>query len=76
MVRRHKKGLDNKEHHGPQVQTVSGNYVAGKRKGVVDGVDLGFTGVVNSLLQTQSIYYTSLSRQVPMESFSMAGLPI
>lgn len=46
MVRRHKKGLDNKEHHGPQVQTVSGNYVAGKRKGVVDGVDLGFTGVV------------------------------
>lgn len=46
MVRRHTKGVDQGQHLGPQVQTVSGNYVAGKRKGVVDGVDLGFTGVV------------------------------
>lgn len=50
MVRRHTKGLDQGQHLGPQVQTVSGNYVAGKRKGVVDGVDLGFTGVVPPLL--------------------------
>jgi len=46
MVRRHTKGVDNSQHMGPQVQTVSGNYVAAKRKGVVNGVDLGYTGMV------------------------------
>lgn len=54
MVRRHSKGSDQGQHLGPQVQTVSGNYVAGKRKGVVDGVDLGFTGVVR-FVETASI---------------------
>ncbi len=45
MVRRHTRGLD-RLHYGPALQTVSGNYVAAKRKGVVDGVDYGFTGAV------------------------------
>lgn len=53
MVRRHTKGVDNSQHMGPQVQTVSGNYVAAKRKGVVNGVDLGYTGMVCS--QTTSV---------------------
>ena len=45
MVRRHTRGLD-RVHYGPALQTVSGNYVAAKRKGVVDGVDYCFTGAV------------------------------
>lgn len=47
MVRRHMNG--NAMRFGPQVQTVSGNYVAAKRKGVVGGVDLGCTGMVRSI---------------------------
>ena len=34
-------------HYGPALQTVSGNYVAGKRKGVIGGVDFGSTGLVS-----------------------------
>lgn len=45
MVRRHMNGKGMR--FGPQVQTVSGNYVAAKRKGVVGGVDLGCTGMVS-----------------------------
>ena len=47
MVRRHSRGSD-QVHYGPALQTVSGNYVTAKRKGVVDGVDFGFTGVVRA----------------------------
>ena len=46
MVRRHLNG--SAARFGPQVQTVSGNYVAAKRKGVVNGVDLGYTGMVGT----------------------------
>jgi len=35
-------------HYGPALQTVTGNYVAGKRKGVIGGVDFGSTGTVSS----------------------------
>jgi hypothetical protein len=45
MVRRHLNA--SAARFGPQVQTVSGNYVAAKRKGVVNGVDLGYTGMVS-----------------------------
>ena len=34
------------QHYGPALTTVSGNYVAAKRKGVVGGVDYQLTGVV------------------------------
>ena len=47
MVRRHLNGAAMR--HSPQVQTVSGNYVAAKRKGVVDGVDLCYTGMVRGV---------------------------
>ena len=46
MVRRHLNG--SAARFGPQVPTVSGNYVAAKRKGVVNGVDLGYTGMVSA----------------------------
>ena len=49
MVRRHTRGTD-RMHYGPALHTVSGNYVAAKRKGVVDGVDYGFTGAVSNPL--------------------------
>lgn len=46
MVRRHARGGEGSQHYGPALQTVSGNYVAAKRKGVVGGVDYQLTGVV------------------------------
>lgn len=46
MVRRHVADSGNILHYGPAVSTVSGNYVAAKRRGVVGGVDYGFTGQV------------------------------
>ena len=53
MVRRHTRGLDH-VHYAPALQTVGGNYVAAKRKGVVDGVDYGFTGAVSTRLSLDS----------------------
>jgi hypothetical protein len=47
MVRRHARS-SHKFHYGPALQTVSGNYVAAKRKGVVNGVDFMSTGSVSA----------------------------
>ena len=47
VVRRHARGpADSPDgfHYGPAVRIVSGNFVTGKRRGVVDGVDFGATG--------------------------------
>ena len=47
VVRRHSRGgADSSDgfHYGPAVRIVTGNYVTGKRRGVVDGVDFGATG--------------------------------
>lgn len=47
VVRRHARGgADASDcfHYGPAVRIVTGNYVTGKRRGVVDGVDFGATG--------------------------------
>jgi len=38
-------------HFGPALNVVSGNYVAAKRRGVVDGVDFGYTGEVRFVLK-------------------------
>lgn len=46
MVRRHARGGDQGVSFGPALSTVTGNYVAAKRKGVVNGVDYQHTGVV------------------------------
>ena len=45
-VRRHTRGGQVQVRNGPALQTVSGNYVAAKRRGVVKGVDYQFTGSV------------------------------
>lgn len=44
MVRRHARTAEDEHHYGPSVGVVSGNYVTGKRRGIVDGVDFGATG--------------------------------
>jgi amino-acid N-acetyltransferase len=50
MIRRHSRGATastgQSGQYGPALTTVSGNYVAAKRKGVVNGVDYKNTGVV------------------------------
>jgi hypothetical protein len=46
MVRRHERGGEQSVSFGPALSTVTGNYVAAKRKGVVNGVDYQHTGVV------------------------------
>lgn len=46
MIRRHTKG-DVEIHFEPAIRVVSGNYIAAKRRGVVDGVDYGLTGEVS-----------------------------
>jgi hypothetical protein len=46
MIRRHTKGAGEEIHFEPALRVVSGNYVAAKRRGVVDGVDFGYTGEV------------------------------
>jgi amino-acid N-acetyltransferase len=48
MIRRHTKG-DGEIHFEPALHVVSGNYTTAKRRGVVDGVDFGFTGEVSLL---------------------------
>ncbi|KAI8462509.1 MAG: N-acetylglutamate synthase [Monoraphidium minutum] len=50
VFRRHAKD-DGEMHFGPALQVVSGNYVAAKRRGVVDGVDFGFTGEVRFVVR-------------------------
>uniref|UniRef100_A0A7S3RA34 amino-acid N-acetyltransferase n=1 Tax=Dunaliella tertiolecta TaxID=3047 RepID=A0A7S3RA34_DUNTE len=51
MIRRHTKGSGEEIHFEPALRVVSGNYVAAKRRGVVDGVDFGYTGEVRFVLK-------------------------
>ena len=44
MVRRHARTAEDEHHYGPSVGVVSGNFVTGRRRGIVDGVDFGATG--------------------------------
>lgn len=50
MLRRHAKS-DTEMHHGPAICVVSGNYVAARKRGIVDGVDFGYTGEVRFVLK-------------------------
>ena len=44
MIRRHSRTAEEEHHYGPAVGVVSGNYVTGRRRGTVDGIDFGGTG--------------------------------
>ncbi|KAJ9518434.1 hypothetical protein QJQ45_018455 [Haematococcus lacustris] len=50
MIRRHTKG-EREIHFEPALRVVSGNYVTAKRRGVIDGVDFGYTGDVRFVLR-------------------------
>lgn len=57
VVRRHSRGgADSSDgfHYGPAVRIVTGNYVTGKRRGVVDGVDFGATGSGGSAVRCET----------------------
>ena len=40
---------DGEIHFEPALRVISGNYVTAKRRGVIDGVDFGFTGEVGQV---------------------------
>lgn len=61
MVRRHARGADQGVSFGPALSTVTGNYVAAKRKGVVNGVDYQYTGVVR-FVQVRGKVFQCFSR--------------
>jgi len=50
MIRRHTKG-EGEIHFEPAMRVVSGNYIAAKRRGVLDGIDFGLTGEVRFVLK-------------------------
>ncbi len=65
VVRRHSRGgADSSDgfHYGPAVRIVTGNYVTGKRRGVVEGVDFGATGSGENSIQCVHIEGTGIQR--------------
>ena len=75
MIRRHARSSE-QMHYGPALQTVTGNYVAGKRKGVIGGVDFGSTGTVSShchllLMPYQHLFFSVDCNQPVMCCFSV-----
>ncbi len=57
MIRRHAKG-DGEIHYEPALRVISGNFVTAKRRGVVDGVDFGYTGEVRIHTQAHTGTHT------------------
>lgn len=79
MIRRHARSsvhsVNQSGVYGPGVTTVSGNYVAAKRKGVVGGVDYQHTGVVR-FVQANAVRYQLNAGNIVLLSnlgFSAAG---
>ncbi|GAX75946.1 hypothetical protein CEUSTIGMA_g3389.t1 [Chlamydomonas eustigma] len=50
MIRRHTKG-EKEIHFEPALTVVSGNYIASKRRGIVNGTDYGLTGEVRFVMK-------------------------
>lgn len=57
VFRRHAKG-EGEMHFGPALNVVGGNYVAAKRRGILNGVDFGYTGEVSKRQVAQHTYRT------------------
>ena len=69
MVRRHSRGnVDSQDgfHYGPAVRIVSGNYVTGRRRGVVDGVDFGATGSGMASISYATVFKPYLNHPKPL----------
>ena len=74
MIRRHSRSSE-QMHYGPALHTVTGNYVAGKRKGVIGGVDFGSTGMVSLASICIKLHSCSPGPQYEYRS-SGWGLPV
>jgi acetylglutamate kinase len=60
-------------HFGPALNVVSGNYVAARRRGILEGVDYGFTGEVR-YLQPASLPWNPIRRlMVIMQASKRSG---
>ena len=77
MVRRHARTAEGEHHYGPSVGVVSGNYVTGRRRGIVDGTDFGATGSgvplpVKTLAETSWLFLVyrckALMARCPLDS--------
>ena len=58
MLRRHaRSSVDSQQsvNYSPPVRIVSGNYVTGMRRGIVEGVDFGSTGKVRGVQACPSL---------------------
>ena len=82
MMRRHarsnEKGSSSSRNQTPSVTTVSGNYVAAKRKGVVGGIDYQHTGSVR-FIQSEAVQYQLQNGNVVLLSnlgYSASGEPL
>jgi len=58
MIRRHARTAEGEHHYGPAVGVVGGNYVTGRRRGTVDGIDFGGTGSGNQISLHGQMYGT------------------
>ena len=74
MVRRHSRSTD-AFHFGPALQTVSGNWVAGKRRGVIDGIDFGLTGTVSGAPGFSCRTCSKSGTQASWVHFILSGMP-
>lgn len=82
MMRRHARGNEmgssSPRNQTPSVTTVSGNYVAAKRKGVVGGIDYQHTGSVR-FIQSEAVQYQLQNGNVVLLSnlgYSASGEPL
>lgn len=74
VVRRHSRGgADSSDgfHYGPAVRIITGNYVTGKRRGVVDGIDFGATGS-GVLRQRRCLIHSLPSHSLALNKWSPA----
>ena len=79
MMRRHARGnSSSSRNQAPAVTTVSGNYVAAKRKGVVGGIDYQHTGSVR-FVQAEAVQHQLANGNVVLLSnlgYSASGDPL
>jgi hypothetical protein len=61
VFRRHAKG-ETEMHFGPALNVVSGNYVAAKRRGIINGVDFGYSGEVGAAVVEHQQQYRGVLR--------------
>lgn len=73
VVRKHTR--DNSEfRYAPPVEVVAGNYTTAKRRGVVNGVDFGYTGEVRFIQHTAILKQLDAGHIVVMSNIGFSGI--